>query len=309
MSHPQKKSPSWGRGFSGRDMPHNAERGPDPRNCSRAGGGSYAATRRDLGDPGRALDHVPRLAGGDHAGYPGVALGVLGPALVARQLRRPSGISLALQMARCIARGSGRAGHWSIGPHLMAGRISGCAGCPRHGTVGLERMAGREAGRSTTETSSWSARMSSRSDSGQHSGDYEHFPHLIHPFSFDRPLNDSGAQCRRKRAPERKKPRGEVAGPWEVYRAWTEPAEARPAHLPVGGRRQCDLRGATMRLSTGSWRTAGDRPSTAVSRARSHGISSGSTACSAPASRASHAKFVHSSASSSQTSLNGLIVI
>ena len=50
-------------------------------------GGSYAATLRDLGNgaaaaAGRALDRVPRLAGGDHAGDLGVALGVLGTALV-----------------------------------------------------------------------------------------------------------------------------------------------------------------------------------------------------------------------------------
>ena len=54
------------------------------------------------------------------------------------------------------------------------------------------------------------------------------------------------------RAHPKEKPRGEAAGLWEVYRAWTEPAEARPTHLPAGGRRQCDVTGATMRLSTGS---------------------------------------------------------
>jgi len=54
------------------------------------------------------------------------------------------------------------------------------------------------------------------------------------------------------RAHPEEKPRGEAAGLWEVYRAWTEPAEARPTHLPAGGRRQCDVRGAAMRLSTGS---------------------------------------------------------
>ena len=36
--------------------------------------------------------------------------------------------------------------------------------------------------------------------------------------------------------PPKEKPRGQEAGPWEVYRAW-EPDEARPAHLPAGGRR------------------------------------------------------------------------
>lgn len=35
--------------------------------------------------------------------------------------------------------------------------------------------------------------MSSRSGSDQRSGNYEHFPHSIHPFSFDRPPNDSAA--------------------------------------------------------------------------------------------------------------------
>ena len=34
------EKPRRGRGFSDRDMPHNAEGGPDPRNCSRAGGDS-----------------------------------------------------------------------------------------------------------------------------------------------------------------------------------------------------------------------------------------------------------------------------
>ena len=34
----KRKPRTWGRGFSGRDMPHNAEGGPDPGTCSRAGG-------------------------------------------------------------------------------------------------------------------------------------------------------------------------------------------------------------------------------------------------------------------------------
>ena len=58
------------------------------------------------------------------------------------------------------------------------------------------------------------------------------------------------------RAHPKEKPRGEEAGPWKVYRAW-EPDEARPAHLPAGGRRQCDVRGTNIRLSIGSGRTAG----------------------------------------------------
>src|SRR3974377_1680299 len=51
--------------------------------------------------------------------------------------------------------------------------------------------------------------------------------------------------------PPKEKPRHRGArGLGKVYRAWTEPAEARPAHLPARGRRQCDARGAAMRLST-----------------------------------------------------------
>jgi hypothetical protein len=59
----KRKPRTWGRGFSGRDMPHNAEGGPDPGTCSQAEGGTMAA--RAPIRPGQQR-HGDRSAAGYH---------------------------------------------------------------------------------------------------------------------------------------------------------------------------------------------------------------------------------------------------
>ena len=66
----------------------------------------HLQTLRDLGDggtaaAGRALDRVPGLPGGDHAGDPGIAFGVLGTALVFA-LGLGLGLGLALRVAAAL---------------------------------------------------------------------------------------------------------------------------------------------------------------------------------------------------------------